>query len=597
MFLAFGLVLLLSWTSVALAAKFPPDNFALGFATSAYQIEGAVDVDGRGRTIWDDFIAAGNILDGSNAEQVANSYTRYPEDVRHIASLGANTYSITLSWARIIPLGDGPVEPRGLDYYRRVIRELKANNISVWCTLYHWELPSALQEKGGWLNRDAVVEPLAKYARVVFEALAQEGVSLFASMNEPRTFCFGGYTWGDSPPGRCSDRTKCKEGDGTTEPHICGHHALLAHAAIAKIWREEFAAAHPNTQFGIVLDGEWVEPLTNSAADIEAARRERVFIIGQFAHPIWIGDYPPEMKASMGSKLPTFTAEEIASIKGSSDFFAWDYYTATYAYDTLKGATCNTSTPWWPSCSGSTLTGTDGKLIGPVTGHPFFYTYPEGLRKGLKYLSDTYNPPSLIITENGHAVLNESTLPASEKLKDPTRIDSMLRHISALRESVELDDVNVVGYFAWSLLDNFEWKYGTTIRFGVVHVDFENNATRSWKDSAYAYCEVAKEILGKELACLPPRADGEVETTSVMRTTTAVLPQTASKSTGSSSVAVTSRTATTKSVAVTRTTIASVVSTAGAQSTFTSSRPSAARTLSVSSQMLFICVYAIVLLL
>lgn len=557
------------------AAKFPPDNFALGCATSAYQIEGATTVDGRGETIWDTFVASGAIEDGSNAEKVAQSYYRYAEDAKQLAAVGATTYSLTISWARIIPNGDGPVEQRGIDYYRRVVREMKANGLEVYATLYHWELPSALQENGGWLNRTAIIDPFTKYARTVFTALAGEGVSKWITMNEPRTFCMGGYSWGDSPPGRCSDRSLCAEGDSATEPYICGHNALLAHAAAVKVWRQEFAESHQNVEIGIVLDGEWVEPLTASAADAEAARRQRVFDIGWLANPIWLGDYPPEMKSSMGDTLPTFTAAEIADIKGSSDFFAWDYYTASYAYDTLKGATCDRTNKWWPSCSGSTLN-KNGVLIGPATGHPFFFSYPPGLRKGLKYLSDTYSPPSLIVTENGHAVVNESSLPPNQRLKDTTRILSLLAHIQAVREAVELDNVNVVGYFSWSLMDNFEWKLGNSVKFGLIYIDLENNSTRLWKDSAYSFCEMSRNITGHDLPCQPPN-----------------LPSaTASKTATVSSVVKTSTLLVKPTTSLSRTTFVASATTVSAStlppSVSTSSKPSSGSRIAVSSLLLLI---------
>jgi beta-glucosidase len=425
--------------------------------------------------------------------------------------MGLTHYSLTISWSRIIPDGDGPINQKGLDFYRDLIRELKKNGLRVYATLYHWELPSALQVHGGWLNRSAVVPQFERYARIVFSGLADEGVDWWASMNEPRVFCSGGYMWGDSPPGRCSNRQLCPEGDDTTEPYICGHNALLAHAAAVNVWRTEFAPKHSSVKIGIVLDGQWIEPMTTRPRDVEAARRQRVIDIGWFAHPLWLGDYPPEMRSAMPD-LPVFSPDEIASIKGTSDYFALDYYTAVYGFDTLQGKPCNKSSPWWPSCSGLSLT-RNGTLIGPVTGHKHFYSYPEGLRKNLKWISDTYKPAYLLVTENGHAAINESSWTDERALNDSSRIEHFETHLEAVRQVVVEDDVDVRGFFAWSFIDNLEWVLGTTVRFGLIRVDFDKNATRRWKDSAYWYCGKARELVGFTGACEMPSLV-VVETTS-----------------------------------------------------------------------------------
>ncbi|KAI9033233.1 glycoside hydrolase superfamily [Hyaloraphidium curvatum] len=562
--------------SAADAAPFPPADFAFGCATSAFQIEGATSADGRGRSIWDDFVSAGHIQDGSDGETVAQHYYRWAEDARLFRELGANTYSLTISWTRIFPTGTGTVNEPGLNFYVNLIRELRKNGLRVQATVYHWELPSALQAHGGWLNRSAVIEPFARYARTLFSELTKEGVSAWVTMNEPRTFCSGGYMWGDSPPLRCSDRSLCKEGDSLTEPYVCGHHALLAHAAAVKIWRREFAAQFPNVRIGIVLDGEFNEPLTNSAADAEAARRQLVFNIGWFANPIFLGDYPQEMRQTMGSDLPSFTSDEIADIKGSSDFYAWDYYTSSYAYDTLKGADCTKANGWYPSCSGSTVTARNGSLIGPATGHPFFFAYAPGLRKGLRYLRDTYSPPYFLVTENGYAGVNESSLPIEQRLKDAARIEFLRSHLQALREAVEIDNVDVRGFYAWSCYDNLEWKLGLSVRFGLVHVDFDNNSTRTFKDSAYFFCNTSRDLTGHTLACQQP---GPLVTVTLPFSTTALgtpastrTPPPTASTTAPSATTVLGTAASTRTPSPTASTTASTAfrSTAGAST----SRPS-----------------------
>ncbi|KAI9016193.1 glycoside hydrolase superfamily [Hyaloraphidium curvatum] len=502
----------------AAGAAFPPPGFAIGCATSAYQIEGATAADGRGRSIWDDFVAAGGIVDGSTGETAAQHYYRYPEDARHLRAMGLSHYSLTISWSRIFPDGDGTVNPKGLAFYVDLVRELRANRLRVFATLYHWELPSALQARGGWLNRTAVVPPFETYARTVFSALA-DGVDVWFTMNEPRVFCSSGHLWADGPPMRCSDRSKCREGDSTTEPYTCGHNALLAHAAAVAIWRREFAPTHPTTKIGIVLDGQWVEPLTDSAADKEAARRAMVFDVGWFAHPLFRGDYPPEMKQSLGRRLPNFTTTEVASILGSSDVFALDYYTAVLAFDVLKGKECSPSIRTWPECVGMRNTFLNGSQFGPSTGHPFFFPHPPGLRKGLRHYRDAYDPPEFYITENGYTMANETQLPPETRLRDAPRVQFFKDHLHYLKEAVELDDIKVSGYFAWSCMDNLEWKLGLSVRFGLMHIDFEGNATRSWKDSAYFMCEVARNITGHTLPCKPPEMGGLV--TAVATTATA----------------------------------------------------------------------------
>lgn len=493
--------LLLLLASLAVAQRtWPPSGFHFGAAASAYQIEGATKADGRGDTIWDDWAAAGHIEDGSSGETVADHYYRFEEDAILLKSLGLSHYSLTVSWARVLPNGTLPVNEKGIQFYVNLVRALKKQGLGVYATLYHWELPSALQAKGGWLERDAVLPAFDEYARAVFTALAPEGVDRWFSMNEPRSFCFSGYTWGVGPPGRCKDRATCKEGNDT-EVYICSHNALLAHARAGQIWRDEFASKYPKTTYGIVLDGEWVEPLTGSTKDIAAARRQRVFEFGHYAHPIFKGGYPPEVIASI-PELPQFTASELALVKGSADIIGLDYYTAVYASELLKAnESCTRKNPWWPTCVALSLQ-RNGKLIGEPTGMPVFYPYPDGLRKMLSWIWEEYSPPELLVTETGYAGINESAKAMPAILDDPERISYFAAHLNATRQAY-MSGVNVTGFFAWSFIDNLEWNLGTSVRFGLVHVDF-GTKKRTWKKSAGWYCQQARELVGYNGTCVDP---------------------------------------------------------------------------------------------
>lgn len=275
-----------SLCAIALAQEpFPPKNFLFGCATSAYQIEGAWNEDGKGLSIWDTFVEIpGTIADNTTGRVTCDHYHRYKEDVQLFKKLGVNHYSFTISWTRILPDGTGTVNPKGIEFYNNLVDELIKNGITPIATLYHWDLPQKLQDKyGGWLS-DEVVRDFAAYSRVVFGALSDR-VHTWVTMNEPATFCFEGtfciftlllflfifinrklnilshnylgYRFGGSPPNRCSDRSICKEGDSATEPWICGHHALNAHAAAVNIYRTEFAPKYPG-QIAIILDSEYL---------------------------------------------------------------------------------------------------------------------------------------------------------------------------------------------------------------------------------------------------------------------------------------------------------------------------------------------------
>lgn len=469
---------------------FPPKGFIVGCATSAYQIEGAWNLDGKGPSIWDNFThTPGKIADNTTGDVTCDHYHRYKEDVQLFKKLGVNTYSFTVAWSRVLPTGKLPVNQKGIQFYVNLVKELHKNGIKPIATLYHWDIPQALDDKyKAWLG-DEVVTDFATYADVVFSHLAPY-VSTFVTMNEPAVFCNGGYRYGDNAPGRCSDRSICAEGNSTTEPWICGHNALRAHAAAVNVYRTKYQKKFPG-QISVILDNTWTEPLNpRSKADQAAAERSMQFYMGWFAHAIWIGDYPPAMRQTMGSILPALTPAEKRAIKGSADFFPWDAYTSAWATPVADYSSCvtNPAHDAWPECV-TTLqqkgnNAAYGELIGAPTASNWNFDVPRGLKLGLRWIHQRYNPPAIYITENGMAEIHESQLPLAQALDDVNRVEWYKGYLESLRQAW-YEGINIKGYIFWSCMDNFEWADGgLDFRFGVTHVDFHTQK-RTLKSSAY----------------------------------------------------------------------------------------------------------------
>jgi beta-glucosidase len=474
--------------------KYPKD-FLWGFATASFQIEGSTNIDGRGKSIWDDFSKLpGKTLDGRDGDVATDSYNRWEEDMDLLAEYGVKSYRFSIAWSRIIPLGgrNDPINPKGIEFYSKVIDKLLSKGITPFVTLYHWDLPQALHDRyGGWLNKDEIVQDYTNYAKVCFEAFGDR-VKHWLTMNEPWCISILGYGRGVFAPGRCSDRTRSPEGNSSTEPYIVGHSVILAHAHAVKLYREQFKSKQGG-QIGITLNGDWAMPYDNSPENIAAAQRALDFAIGWFADPIYLGYYPDSMRTTLGSRLPNFTPEEWKVVKGSSDFYGMNTYTTNLCKaggeDVLQGYV------------EYTFTRPDGTQLGTQAHCGWLQDYPQGFRDLLNYLWKRYKLP-IYVTENGFAVKDENTMSIDQAIQDHDRVQYFKGTTSSLNAAMFEDGVDVRAYFPWSLLDNFEWADGYITRFGVTYVDYETQK-RYPKDSAKFLTQYFKNNVSSESTLNP----------------------------------------------------------------------------------------------
>lgn len=452
--------------------KFPKD-FVWGVATSAYQIEGAAFEGGKGPSIWDAFCTIpGKIKNNENALVACDHYHRYKEDVAMLKQMGIQHYRFSIAWSRLIPKGYGEINEAGIAFYSDLIDELLANGITPWVTLYHWDLPLALQmEKDGWLNRENI-DHFAAYARLCFERFGDR-VKNWITFNEAWVVTILGYGQGVFAPGRISNK----------EPYLAAHHILLAHAQSVAIYRSEFA--EQKGQIGITNNCDWREPLTNSIKDKAAAERALEFFVSWFADPIYLGDYPESMRQRLGERLPVFSAEEKQMLLGSSDFFGLNHYTTMFAAD--AGGNLKKGVVYG---NGGLSEDQDVNLSVDKNWKFTLMNWavvPWGCRKLLQWISERYDNPPIYITENGCASPDALK---NGQVEDDFRVDFYHDYLEACHEAIA-SGVNLQGYFAWSLMDNFEWASGYEQRFGMVYVDFET-LERTVKKSGHWYGETVR---------------------------------------------------------------------------------------------------------
>ncbi|XP_038985593.1 beta-glucosidase 1-like [Phoenix dactylifera] len=461
-----------------------PEGFVFGTAASAYQVEGMALKEGRGPCIWDTFVKIpGNIAGNATADVTVDEYHRYKEDVDIMKKMNFDAYRFSISWSRIFPKGTGKVNWRGVFYYNRLINYVLKQGITPYANLYHYDLPQALQDEYlGWLS-PKIVEAYANFADFCFKI---GRVKNWFTFNEPRVVAALGYDDGTHAPGRC---TNCSAGgNSATEPYIVAHHLILSHAAAVKRYREKYEA-HQKGKIGILCDFVWYEPLTDSIRDQEAAQRARDFHIGWFLHPIIYGEYPKTMQEIVKERLPKFTREEVEMVKGSIDYVGINQYTSYYMEDqpTYSQTPVSYSADWHTQFAYDR----DGVPIGPRAHSEWLYIVPWGMYKAVTYVKETYGNPTVILAENGMDQPGNVTLPGA--LRDTQRVNYYKSYITELKKAID-DGANVMGYFAWSLLDNFEWKLGYTSRFGLVYVDY-STLKRYPKNSAYWFRNMLK---GKE---------------------------------------------------------------------------------------------------
>ncbi|KAL0896403.1 hypothetical protein Bca101_080364 [Brassica carinata] len=464
-----------------------PEDFIFGSATSAYQVEGGAHEDGRGPSIWDTFSEKypEKIKDGSNGSVADNSYHLYKEDVALLHQIGFNAYRFSISWSRILPRGNlkGGINQAGIDYYNNLINELLSKGIKPFATMFHWDTPQGLEDAYGGFRGEEIVNDFRDYADICFKNFGDR-VKHWMTLNEPLTVVQQGYVAGAMAPGRCSKFTNpnCSGGDGATEPYIVGHNLILSHGAAVEVYRKKYKASQKG-QVGIALNAGWNLPYTESAEDRLAAARAMAFTFDYFMEPLVTGKYPIDMVNNVkGGRLPTFTAQQSKMLKGSYDFIGINYYSSTYA----KDVPCSTEQVTMFSDPCASVTGErEGVPIGPKAASDWLLIYPKGIRDLVLYAKYKFKDPVMYITENGRDEFSTDKI----FLKDGDRIDYYARHLEMVQDAISVG-ANVKGFFAWSLLDNFEWAMGYTVRFGLVYVDFKDGCKRYPKKSAKWFKEL-----------------------------------------------------------------------------------------------------------
>ena len=433
-----------------------PAGFLWGTATSAHQIEGSPLADGAGPSIWHRFAHTPNLTrDGDTGDVACDHYRRYADDVALMRSLGTNAYRFSIAWSRVFPRGRGAVNAAGLAFYDRLVDALLAQGIEPMVTLYHWDLPAALDDLGGWLNPD-VAHWFADYADTVFRKL-DDRVKFWATLNEPWVVMDGGYLFGVLAPGHRN----------RFEAPIATHNLLRAHGAGVQAYR-----ASGRHRIGIVVNLEPKYAASEASQDVEATARADAYMNLQYLDPIFLGRYPEALRGIFGEAWPQWPAEDFALIHAPIDFLGINYYT--------RSVTRHDPDNWLLQAA-------------PVRQMRATYTetgwevFAQGLIDTLVRVKERYGNPPVYVTENGAAFFDPPTADGG-RVHDPLRAAYLRDHLRALHAALS-QGVDLRGYFAWSLLDNFEWSHGYSKRFGIVHVDFATQQ-RTPKDSARFYSEV-----------------------------------------------------------------------------------------------------------
>ncbi|CAI0439017.1 unnamed protein product [Linum tenue] len=421
-------------------------------------------------------------VEGEEAEDISRSHfpdgflfgtttSAYQEDIELMHSLGVDAYRFSISWTRILPRGRfGEVNPMGIMFYNRILDHLLLKGIEPFVTIHHHDIPQELAERyGGWLS-PLMQEDFVHFARICFESFGHK-VKYWVTINEANLFVEMAYIRGWYPPSHCSPPFgNCSAGNSNVEPLIALHNMILAHGKAVKIYRQEFQGKQGGS-VGIVVHAMWYEPLrANNELDQQAVTRGLAFGVGWLLDPLVYGDYPSEMRLFLGDALPRFTVDEIDYVKGSIDYIGINHYLTLYAKDCL-----HSSCP--PGGSDHAIRGyvyftgdRDGVPIGQPTANPGFFVVPGGLEKTVNYMKQRYNNMPMYVTENGYAPPPDEAVQLQQILHDVKRINYHKSYLAAVASSIR-DGADVRGYFAWSLMDNFEWVDGYTLRYGLYYVD------------------------------------------------------------------------------------------------------------------------------
>jgi beta-glucosidase len=433
-----------------------PAGFLWGCATSAYQIEGSPLADGAGANIWHRFShTPGRTANDDHGDVACDHYRRYAGDVDLMRQIGLNSYRFSIAWSRVLPEGTGRINPAGLGFYERLVDTLLAKGIEPMATLYHWDLPAALDDRGGWLNRDSA-QWFADYAQIVFRKL-DDRVKLWTTFNEPWVVTDGGYLHGVLAPGHRN----------RFEAPLASHHVMLAHGTAVQAYR-----AMGRNKIGLVVNIEPKYPASQSEADLAATRRADAYMNRQYLDPALLGSYPEEMTEIFGAAWPDWPARDLEQIKQPLDYIGVNYYTRS-----VTKADPNS----WPLYASAV------RQPHAIYSETAWETFPQGLTDTLLWIKNRYGNPPVYITENGSAFYDPPQA-TGDVVEDPLRVDYMRKHIRAVHAAIRAG-ADIRGYYAWSLLDNFEWALGFAKRFGIIHVNYATQQ-RTLKASARLYSQI-----------------------------------------------------------------------------------------------------------
>ncbi|XP_024996270.1 beta-glucosidase 24-like [Cynara cardunculus var. scolymus] len=486
-----------------------PSNFLFGVATSAHQVEGAWNVDGKGLSIWDCFALRNpdKISGGANACVTVDSYSRMKEDVQLLKKMGVNSYRFSISWPRILPGGKISMgkNQEGINYYNKLIDELLANGIEPFATIFHWDLPNALEEEYMGFLSSKVVADFVDYADICFWEFGDR-VKNWLTVNEPHMFTYNGYVTGTFAPGRGAN---CKDSDVETEPYTVAYNLLNCHAAAYRKYEKDYKSFQKG-KVGITLDLSFCKPFRGPSndEDVKAVQYAYDFGNGWFLEPLVKGKWPENMQKfattptanyPKGRTLPEFSDDQLTKLIDSYDFLGINYYTAFYiqyqapSVDIPPGYTRDGRF----KASGNDSNGDPiGKQAYVDPTNPMLswvYLCPDELTELLYLVKNTYNVSKpIIITENGSPEMLDTGKTYQEVRDDTYRMEYIKKHLIAIRTAIR-NKVNVTGYYAWSFMDSFEWSSGYKDRFGLIYVDYVNNLQRYPKNSALWYKKFLSE--------------------------------------------------------------------------------------------------------
>lgn len=437
-----------------------PAEFKWGAATAAYQIEGAYNEGGRGLSIWDVFSKTpGHIINNDHGDVACDSYHRYKEDVKLLAELGVDTYRFSISWPRIFPDGTGKINEEGLAYYHRLVDELLSVGIEPFCTLYHWDLPQALQERGGWANRETI-EAFEVYAAAIFKSFKGK-IKQWVTINEPWCVAFQSHYAGVHAPGLKDLQLAV----------TVSHHLLIAHGKAVQKLRE----ICKDSKIGFAPNVGWHTPYSTAPEDIKACDRNIAWLLEWFIDPVLKGSYPQflvDWYKTVHHVEPPIRKGDMEVISEPIDFLGINYYSGSIGrYKENSG-----------------LFGMEKIDMDEKKTDIGWTVFPEGFYQVLVHIKENYGQIPIYITENGAC---DNTELVEGKVNDKQRIDYLRTHIASLHRALK-SGVNLKGYYLWSLMDNFEWAKGYSMRFGLVHVNFET-LERTKKESYYWYQNLVKE--------------------------------------------------------------------------------------------------------